>query len=207
MQRFYPTLTFKSLTLLPLNLYLLPLHSTHPLMFQDAFPYLLLSFPPDSLSAVQSNAGGLQARSTKQLPCPILLTSSVSRNSKLTHLSLFRCLDSLLCDLIALTPDLAFFLPMTCTIAAASSFSSGTVYSSLKFLSPLSPSLLLDPYSNYVGVNISLNNSSSGRNKRKCSKKRYDRTLKSFISKKNNVDYVSADTNVGQNFFFQYVDH
>ena len=43
---------------------------------------------------------------------PILLTLSVSRNLILTHLSLSGSLDSLLCDLIAPTPGLAFTLMM-----------------------------------------------------------------------------------------------
>ena len=85
----------------------------------------------------------------------ILLTSSVFRNPTLTNLPLFRFQDSLLCDLITLTPSLEFFLS---TLAVASSFSSGRDYPSLNFLPPLST---LDPYFDYVGVNISLNSSSS----------------------------------------------
>ena len=82
----------------------------------------------------------------------ILSTLSVSRNSILTPLPLSRFLDSLLCVLIAPTPGLAFSLVMLRTLAAASSFSSGRAYPSLSSL---------DPYSDYVEVNISLNNSSS----------------------------------------------
>ena len=67
--------------------------------------------------------------------------------------------DSLLCDLIALTLSLAFSLQILRTLAAASSFLSGKAYPSLNFL-PFFLSLL-DPYSDYVGINISLNNSSS----------------------------------------------
>ena len=90
---------------------------------------------------------------------PILLNLSVSRNLTLTHLSLSGFLDSLLCALIASTPSLAFSLVMPRTLAAASSF---FVRQGLSF-SELSTSSLssLDPYSNYVGVNISLNISSS----------------------------------------------
>ena len=62
------------------------------------------------------------------------------QKSILTHLPLSGFLDSLLCVLIAPTPGLAFSLLRPHTPAAASSFSSGRAY---------------------VGVNISLNNSSS----------------------------------------------
>ena len=91
---------------------------------------------------------------------PILLTLSVFRNPILTHLPLSGSLDSLLCNLIAPTPYLAFFPMMPPTLAAAPSLSSGRAYSSLDLLSPLSLSSL-DPYSDYVRVNISQNNSSS----------------------------------------------
>ena len=90
---------------------------------------------------------------------PILLISSVSRNLFLTHRPLSGSLDSLLSDLIAPTPGLEFFLLRTRALAAVSSFSSGRTYPFLNFLLPLFSSL--DHYSNNVGVNISLNNSSS----------------------------------------------
>ena len=89
--------------------------------------------------------------------CKCLQRSAISRNSILTPLPVSEFLDSLLCVLIAPTPGLAFSLVMSHTLAAASSFLS--FYLSLK----LSTSSLssLHPYSDYVGVNISLNNSSS----------------------------------------------
>ena len=65
---------------------------------------------------------------------PILSTSSASRNPISTHLPLSGSLDSLLCVLIAPTPSLAFSLMMPCTLAAASSFSSGKAYPFLNFL-------------------------------------------------------------------------
>ena len=80
------------------------------------------------------------------------------QESTLTHLPLSRSLDSLLCILIAPTPGLAFSLVIPRTLAEASSFSSGRACPSLNFLSPLSPGLT--SYTDYVGVNISLNNSS-----------------------------------------------
>ena len=89
---------------------------------------------------------------------PIQSTISASRNPILTPLPLSGFLDSLLCVLIALTPGLAFSLLMPRTPAVALSFSSGRAYPFLNFPPPLSS---LDPYSHYVGINISLNNSSS----------------------------------------------
>ena len=83
---------------------------------------------------------------------------SVFRNPTLNHLPLSESKDSLLCDLIALTPGLAFFLPKTRTLAVALPFSSAKSYSSMKFLLSLSLSSF-GPYSDYLGVNISINNS------------------------------------------------
>ena len=74
----------------------------------------------------------------------ILWILSVSRNPTLTYLHLSRSLDILLCDLIALTPVLACFLPMTPTLAVASSFSSHRAYPSPNFLPPLFPWPLLN---------------------------------------------------------------
>ena len=68
---------------------------------------------------------------------PILLALSVLRNLISTHLPLSGSLDSLLCDLIAPTPGLAFSLVMQRTLAATSSFSSGRAYPFLNFLPPL----------------------------------------------------------------------
>ena len=82
----------------------------------------------------------------------ILLTLFVSRNLIAIHLPLSGSLDFLLCDLIATTTGLALFLPIPRVLAAASSFSSDRAYSSLNFLSSF------DPFSDYAGINISLNN-------------------------------------------------
>ena len=90
---------------------------------------------------------------------PTPLTLCVSRNPILTLLPLSEFLDSLLCALIAPTFGLAFSLLMPCTLVVLSSFSSGRAYLSLNLLPPLS--LFLGPYSDYAGINISLNNSSS----------------------------------------------
>ena len=116
------------------------------------------SFPPPTLSGFSN--GMLEVFEPEALNyftffCTILLTLSVSRNPILTHLPLSGFLD--FCALIAPTPGLAFSLLMPHTLAEVSSFSSGRAYLSLNFL----PLFSLDPYSDYVGVNISLNNSSS----------------------------------------------
>ena len=68
----------------------------------------------------------------------ILWFLSVSRNPTLIHLPLSGFTDSLLCDLIVPTPGLAFFFPMTGTLAMMSSFLSGMTYPSLNFLPPFS---------------------------------------------------------------------
>ena len=104
------------------------------------FLYLLLLPPvPDSLRVFQWNAGGLRAKSTELLhfSSSHSLTSFISRNLILIYLPLSGSLDSLLCNLIAPTPSLVFFLLMSQTLAAASSFSSGRTYLSLSFLRPL----------------------------------------------------------------------
>ena len=134
MQHSHPTLIFKPLILFPPTLYLLPLHSHHCLMLLAVSLYLLLSLPlPKSLRVFQSNAGGLQASSTKLLhfisshPIDLIYI----QESNLIYLPLFRSLDSLLCDPMAPTPDLLFFVLMSQTLAAASSFSSRRAYPSL----------------------------------------------------------------------------
>ena len=85
-------------------------------------------------------------------------TFSVSRKPISTRISLFESLDTPLRNLIALTPNLVFFLLATRTPTVASSFSSDGANSSANFLPLLS---LGDLYSDYVQVNISLNNPSS----------------------------------------------
>ena len=88
----------------------------------------------------------------------IPLTLFISRNRSSIHLPLSGSLDFLLCNPMAPTPDLVFFLLMSQMLAATSSFSSSIAYSSLSFLPPLSS---LGPYSDYAEVNIPLNGSSS----------------------------------------------
>ena len=101
-----------------------------------------------------SKPGALSCNTLFRLiPFPLF----VFRNPTLIYLPLSGSLDSLLCDPMALTPDPVFFLLMSQTLAAASSFSSSRAYSSELSTSSLS---LLGPYSDYVEVNISLNDSS-----------------------------------------------
>ena len=141
MQRSHPTLAFKSLILFPPTLYLLLRHPHHHLMLLAVSLYLLLSLPlPNSFRIFQWNSGGLQARSTKLLH--FILSHPVDliciQESDLNLSSSFQIPGfSLLCDPTAPTLDLVFFLLMSQTLAAASSFSSGRAYPSLSFVSPL----------------------------------------------------------------------
>ena len=140
MQHSHSTLTFKPLILFPPTLYLLPLHPHHCLMLLGVSLYPQLSLPlPNSLRVLQWNAGVSKpgALNYYTLIRLIPLTLFISRNLTLIHLPFFGSLDSLLCDPKALTPNLVFFLLMSQTLAAASSFSSSRAYSSLSFLPPL----------------------------------------------------------------------
>ena len=141
MQHSHPTL----ILFLP-TLYLLPLHPHHRLMLLAVSLYLLLSLlflPPsgffNGILGV-SKPGALNCYTFFRL---IPLTLFVSRNLILIYLPLFGSLDSLVCDPMASTPDVVFFLLMSQTLAAASSFSSGRDYPSLNILPP--PSLRLTP--------------------------------------------------------------
>ena len=107
----------------------------------------------------QQNAGGLRARSSELLHffCLILLTLFVCRNPVFTHFLFFQ-----IPGFSTLRSDHTHSLSgivISRTLVAALSFLSGRVYPFLNFLPSLSLSSL-DLYSDYVGVNISLNNSS-----------------------------------------------
>ena len=118
-------------------LYLLPLLLHNRLLLLAVSLHLLFPLPPLTLSGffnrmlAVSEPGAMNCYTFFRL---IPLTSSVSRNLILTHIPLSGFLDSLLCDLIALTPGLAFSLLMTRMLAMASSFLSGRAYPSLNFL-------------------------------------------------------------------------
>ena len=115
-------------------------HLLQPLMFLAVFLYLLPHLPltPSGFFNAMLEVSKPSALKDYTLSHLILLAPSVSKNPTLTHLPLSGSLDTLLCDLIALTPGLAFFLLMTCRLAASSSFLPGRAYPSLNFLLPLS---------------------------------------------------------------------
>ena len=136
----HPTLAFKPLILFPSTLYLFPLHPHHCLMFLAVSLYFLLPLP--SLTPSRFFNGMLGVSEPGALDCYTLfhlipLTVFVFRNLTLLYLPFSGSLDSLLCDPMAPTPDPVFFLLMSQTLAAASSFLSGRAYSSLSFLPPL----------------------------------------------------------------------
>ena len=162
MQHSHPTLAFKPLTLFPPTLYLLPPHPNHCLMFLAVSLYLLLPLPlPNSLRVLQWNAGGLRARSTELLlfisshPVDLICIQESNLNSS----SFFR-----IPGFSALRSDGThsrsgiFSTDITDASGGVIIFvRQGLSFSEL-FTSSLSS---LDPYSDYVEVNISLNDSSS----------------------------------------------
>ena len=124
MQHSCPTLVFKPPIPHLSILYSLPLPSHHRPLLLAVLLHLLLhspltlsGFPSGMLEIFEP--GALNYFTFSQLT---LSTLSVSWNPILTHLSLSGFLDSLLCALIAPTPDLAFSLLMPCTLVAVSSF-------------------------------------------------------------------------------------
>ena len=140
MQHLHPTLIFKPLILFPPTLYLLLLHPHHRLMILADSLYLLLSLPSLTLSGFFNEMLGVfkpGALTYYTLFRLIPLTLYISRNLILIYLPLFRSLDSLLCDPMAPTPDLVFFLLIPQTLAEALSFLSSRAYPSLSFLPPL----------------------------------------------------------------------
>ena len=140
MQHSHPTLPFKPLILFPPTSYLLPCTLTTAscswlFLFTSCFLFpslTLLGFLNEMLGV--SEPGALNCYT---LFCLIPLTLFISRNLTSIFLSLSGSLDSLLCNPMALTPDLVFFLLMSRMLAGASSFSSSSAYPSLSFLPPL----------------------------------------------------------------------
>ena len=162
MQHSHPTLIFKPLILFPPTLYLLALHPHHRLMLLAVSLYLLLSLPlPNSLRVFQWNAGGLQARSTKLL-----------------HFISLHPVDLIYIQESNLNLSSSFQIPGFSALRSHGTHSRSGIFSTdvadasggviifvkqgLSF-SELSTSSLssLDPYSDYVEVNSSLNNFSS----------------------------------------------
>ena len=162
MQHSHPTLTFKLLILFPPTLYLLPLHSHYRLMLLTVSLYLLLSLSlPNSLRVLQWNAGGLRARRTK-----------------LIHFISSHPVDLIYIQESNLNLSSSFRIPGFSVLQSHGTHSRSGIFSTdvadasggviifVKqglFFSELSTSSLssLGPYSDYVEVNISLNNFSS----------------------------------------------
>ena len=162
MQHSHPTLTFKLLMLFSPTLYLLPLHPHHRLMLLAVSLYLQLSlFLPNSLRVLQWNAGGLRARSTK-----------------LIHFISSHLIDLIYIQESNLNLSSSFQIPGFSAPQSHGTHSRSGIFSTdvadasggviifVKqglFFSELSTSSLslLSPYSDYVEVNISLNNPSS----------------------------------------------
>ena len=161
MQHSHPILTFKPLILFSPTLYLLPLHPHHRLMILAGSLYLLLLLSlPNSLRVLQWNAGGLRARSTKLLhfisSYPIDLICIQESNLNLSSSFRISGFSALRSDGIHSRSGI-----FSTNITDASGGVIIFVRQGLSF-SELSTSSLssLDPYPDYVEVNISLNDSS-----------------------------------------------
>ena len=162
MQHSHPTLTFKPFILFPTTLYLLPLHPHHRLMLLAVSLYLLLPLPfPNSLRVLQWNAGDLRARSSELLYfiSSHLVDLIYIQESNLNLSSFFR-----IPGFYTLRSDRTHSRSgiFSTDVADASGGVIIFVKQSL-FFSELSTSSLslLGPYSDYVEVNISVNDSSS----------------------------------------------
>ena len=162
MQHSHPTLSFKPLILFPPTLYLLPLHPHHRFMLLAVSFYLLLSLPlPNSLRVLEWNAGGIRARGTKLLHCisshPVDLI--YIQESNFNFSSSFRIPGFSALQFHGTHSRSGIF---STDVANASGGVIIFVKQCLSFseLSTFSLSLL-GPYSDYVEVNISLNDSSS----------------------------------------------
>ena len=162
MQHSHSTHTFKPLILFPPTLYLLPLHPHHRLMLLavSLYPQLPL-FLPNSLRVLQWNAGGLQARSTKLLhfisshPIDLIYI----QESNLNSFSSFRIPGfSALRSHGTHSRSGIFSIDVTDASGGVIIFVKQDLFFSELSTSSLS---LLSPYSDYVEVNISLNDSSS----------------------------------------------
>ena len=162
MQHSHPTLAFKPLVLIPPTLYLLPLHPHQCFMLLAVSLYLLLPLPLfNSLRVLQWNAGGLQASSTKLL-----------------HFISSHLIDLIYIQESNLNLSSSFRIPGFSALRFDGTHSRSGIFSTdvtdasggliifvkqWLFFSELSTSSLslLGPYSDYVEVNISLNDFSS----------------------------------------------
>ena len=162
MQHSHSTLAFKLLILFSPTLYLLPLHPHHRLMLLAVSLYLLLSLPfANSLKVLQWNAGGLQARSTKLLH--FILSHPVGliyiQESNLDLSSSFRIPGFSALQSHGTHSRSGIFSTDVADVSdgVIIFFKQGLFFSELSTSSLFS----LGPYSDYVEVNISLNDSSS----------------------------------------------
>ena len=162
MQHSHHTLAFKLLILFPPTLYLLPLHPHHCLMLLAVSLYLLLSLPlPNSLRVLEWNAGGFRARNTKLIDFISSHTVDLIyiQESNLNLCSSFRIPGFSALQSHGTHSRSGIF---STDVADASG---GVIifFKQCLFFSDLSTSSLpsLGPYSDYVEVNISLNDSSS----------------------------------------------
>ena len=162
MQHSHPTPTFRLLILFPPTLYLLPLHPHHRFMLLAVSLYLLLSLSlHNSLRVLQWNTGGHRARRTK-----------------LIHFISSHPVDLIYTQESNLNLSSSFWIPGLSALQSHGTHSRSGIFSTdvadasggviifVKqglFFSELSTSSLssLGPYSDYVEVNISLNDSSS----------------------------------------------
>ena len=107
----------------------------------------------NSISVFISNARGFDARTAKRLHFVLHSFDLSSCPTLLFHVLGF--LDSLLCDLIPLTPGLTFFPLMTGTLAVVLAYLSDPFLNSQSLLLSL-----FDPYLDCAGVHVLLKNSS-----------------------------------------------
>ena len=152
MQHFRPTLTFKPLIPLPPILYLIFLLPHYRLLLLVVSLHLLFPLPPDFLRVLQWNAGDLLARTTKLLH--FISSHSVDliciQESNLNSSSSFQ-----IPGFSTLRSDGILSLLMLCMLAVGVII---FVRQGLSFLELFTFSLSsLHPYSDYVGVNIFLN--------------------------------------------------
>ena len=156
-----PTIVFKLLIPRRPILYLLPLPPHHRLLLLAVLLCLLPPLPPNPLRVLQWNAGGLRARSTELLhflsfyPVDLICIQESNLNSSSSlWISGFSALRS------DRTHSRSGIISPDATHASGSVIIFVRQGSSFFKLSTSSlPSL--DPYPDYVGVNISLNSSSS----------------------------------------------
>ena len=134
MHQSHPTLAFKPLIIFcPLCIFFIYTLTTASCSWLLLLPLLTPSGFFNGMLGV-SKPGALNFYTLLRL-IPLMLF--VSRSLTLIYVPLSGSLYSLLCDPMAPTPDLVFFLLISQTLAAASSFSSGRAYPSLSFLPPL----------------------------------------------------------------------